>query len=194
MTRELSEEAHSPARGERSLLTLEREVAFDLRVPLPAASARAFVQDVPGSLAQADFLAGVRMRAGDPPTLMARLPVNAAAFGLRDVPFASTVHFTDRGATLTPVEPDAPERAWAEVGGEAHVEPLEGGSRLVYALTITVHLLMPRAEHWGSHALLRMIEFTAASVLRNVGERFPKAVQSAAASVEAALAEPARVV
>lgn len=180
MTADTSEEAHSPGPGGRRLLRLEREVSFRLRVLLAPDAARAFVQDVPASLAHADFLAGVRLCPGDPPTLEARLPVNAAVFGVRDVPFASAVGLTASGATLTPAGPVDHDRAWAEVGGEARVEPVEGGSRLDYALRLTVFLVMPSAERWGTQALLKMVELTAASVLRKVGERFPRAVEAAA--------------
>lgn len=190
MTADTAEEAHSPERDERGLLRLEREVSFRLRVPLVADAARAFVRDVPASLAHADFLTGVRLRPGDPPTLEARLPVNAAVFGVRDVPFASTIGSTDSGATLTPAGPVHHDRAWAEVGGEARVEPVEGGSCLDYALTLTVFLVLPSAERWGTQALLKMVELTAASVLRKVGEHFPLAIEAAA--VEAARAASTR--
>ncbi len=180
MIPEATDEAHSPGRGERRLLRLEREVSFRLRAPLPQDAARAFVQDVPGSLAYADFLAGVRLRPGDPPLLEARLPVNAAVFGVRDVPFVSAVVPTGSGAKLTPAGPVDHDHAWAEVGGEARVEPLDGGSRLDYALTVTVFLVMPSVERWGAQALMKMVEVTAASVLRKVGERFPRAVELAA--------------
>jgi hypothetical protein len=165
---------------------LTHEVSFTFELGLPWAEARAFVRDVPRSLSHADFLADLQVVESRPRIVTATLPVNAALFGQRELPFRSELSFVDTGAVLRglPLEVDGP--GWAEVSGEARVEPVGGASRAHYAFSITIHLDLPAPEKWGGRALLKMVEFTAGSVLRGVVAHFPEAVQTAARELEAA--------
>lgn len=166
-------------------MDLSHEVSFGLALALPPEEARAFVRDVPRSLSRASFLADLQVVASAPPVVTATLPVNAALFGQRELPFRSALHLTDAGARLRglPLEPDGP--GWAEVSGEARVRPADAGGSLVdYHFALTIHLDLPEPEKWGGRALLKMIEFTARSVLENVMGQFPAAIRAAAARVE----------
>jgi hypothetical protein len=167
---------------------LTHEVSFGLELDLPAEMARDFVRDVPRSLSQASFLADLQVVEGSPKVVTATLPVNAALFGQRELPFRSELTYTEAGARLTglPLEPDGP--GWAEVSGDASVQPGRRGCRVEYSFCITIHLALPAPEKWGGRALLSMIEFTAKSVLQGVMASFPAAVRSAAREVEAAWA------
>jgi len=164
-------------------VTLEHEVTFDLHLHLPCEQALAFVRDVPRSLAKADFLRSLRVEAG---MVHATLPVNAALFGQRLLPFTSALEATADGARLLgqPLDHDGP--GWAWVDGEAHVaaDPLEG-SQVRYRFHVKVHLRLPEAEGWGGQALLRMIGYTAQTVLERVTAAFPAAIEAAARDIEA---------
>jgi hypothetical protein len=165
-------------------VTLDHQVAFDLDLTLPAADALAFVRDVPRSLAHADFLRSLRVEGTDPVVVVAELPVNAALFGQRLLPFRSQLVPTPRGASLIglPLEHDGP--GWAQVDGDAEVEPSPTGARVRYTFHVRVHLRLPEAERWGGHALLRMIEYTAKTVLERVTAAFPRALETAARDAE----------
>lgn len=174
-------------------MDLTHDVSFVLDLDLPPEAARAFVRDVPRSLSQATFLADLQVVEGQasqgvPKVVTATLPVNAALFGQRELPFRSALSFTEQGASLRglPLDPDGP--GWAEVSGDARVLPvvLERGCRVEYHFSIAIHLALPAPEKWGGKALLSMIEFTAKSVLQQVMARFPAAVRAAAREVEAA--------
>jgi len=160
---------------------IRHEVRFALAVDMTAAEATRFARDVPRTLRHADFLADLQVVAGDPAVVSAAIPVSAALFGQRELPFRSVLVPTAAGARLegTPLEPDGP--GWALVSGEARVSPEGAGrSRIDYAFDITVHLKLPRAERWGERALTRMIEFTARTVLTRVATELPRAVARAA--------------
>jgi len=165
---------------------LTHEVSFVLDLGLPAEPARAFVRDVPRSLSQATFLADLQVIRGEPDVVTATLPVNAALFGQRELPFRSELTYTEEGARLTglPLTPTGP--GWAEVSGDARVIPSETGCRVEYGFRIAIHLALPAPEKWGGRALLSMIEFTARNVLAGVMASFPAAVRAAAREVEAA--------
>lgn len=169
-------------------MDLTHEVSFVLDLDLPAEAAREFVRDVPRSLSQATFLADLQVVEGVPEVVTATLPVNAALFGQRELPFRSELDYTGDGARLTglPLAPDGP--GWAEVSGDARVQARDGGCRVEYRFCITIHLALPAPEKWGGRALLSMIEFTAKSVLQGVMGSFPEAVRSAARELEAAWA------
>lgn len=184
-------------------LRLREAIAFRFTTPLGVAAARELVRDVPRSLAHADFLSRLMLEPGEPPLVSAVLPVNAALFGGRELPFVSELRHTAAGARLAPT-PFAPDgRGWAEVGGEATVsgagpaEPENAGAEprtavgsvVEYSLAVTINLRLPSADRWGTRALGKMIELTATSVLRGLVERFPAAVERAAA--EAAATEAA---
>lgn len=175
-------------------MTLDHEVSFDLDLALSPADALAFVRDVPRSLSRAEFLRSLRLEGGPPTVVVAELPVNAALFGQRLLPFRSELQSTERGAVLRalPIEHDGP--GWAAVDGEAEVAPAPAGSRVRYHFKVRVHLRLPEAERWGGQALLRMIEYTAQTVLERVTAAFPQALRAAASDAEAALvgAGPAR--
>jgi hypothetical protein len=163
-------------------MTLEHEVAFDLNLNLPPDRALAFVRDVPLSLSRADFLRSLRVEDG---VVYATLPVNAALFGQRLLPFESALVTTRDGAQLLgrPLEHDGP--GWAWVDGEAHVGPgANEGSRVHYRFRVKVHLRLPEAERWGGQALLRMIGYTAQTVLERVTAAFPAAIEAAARELE----------
>ncbi len=172
-------------------MTLDHEVAFDMALDLTPADALGFVRDVPRSLSHADFLRSLRLEPGDPVIVAADLPVNAALFGQRLLPFRSRLVSTARGAQLVglPLEHDGP--GWAQVDGEAEVGPTERGSRVRYRFHVRVHLRLPEAERWGGQALLRMIEYTAQTVLERVTAAFPRAIEAAARDAERAVASAA---
>lgn len=174
-------------------MDLQHEVSFVLDLDLPPEAGRAFVRDVPRSLSQATFLADLQVVEGQaaqgvPKVVTATLPVNAALFGQRELPFRSALTFTEEGARLRglPLDPDGP--GWAEVSGDARVLPSARGCQVEYHFSIAIHLELPAPEKWGGRALLSMIEFTARNVLQQVMARFPAAVRSAAREVEAAWA------
>lgn len=166
-------------------MDLTHEVSFVLDLEMPPEAARAFVRDVPRSLSQATFLADLQVIRGEPDVVTATLPVNAALFGQRELPFRSELTCTEDGARLTglPLTPTGP--GWAQVSGDARVTPAGEGCRVAYAFRITIHLALPAPEKWGGRALLSMIEFTARNVLEGVMASFPEAVRSAAREVEA---------
>jgi len=169
-------------------VTLDHEVSFDLDLALAPEDALAFVRDVPRSLSRADFLRSLRLEGEDPTVVVAELPVNAALFGQRLLPFRSELLRTERGAVLRalPIDHDGP--GWAAVDGEAEVSPGVTGSRVRYHFKVRVHLQLPDAERWGGQALLRMIEYTAQTVLERVTAAFPQALRAAASDAEAAVA------
>ncbi len=171
-------------------MDLKHEVSFVLDLELPQEAARAFVRDVPRSLSQATFLADLQVVEGQaahgvPKVVTATLPVNAALFGQRELPFRSELTYTEEGARLQglPLDPEGP--GWAEVSGDARVVAAERGCRVEYHFSIGIHLALPAPEKWGGRALLSMIEFTARNVLQQVMARFPEAVRQAAREVEA---------
>jgi len=164
-------------------VTLEHEVTFDLHLNLSLERALAFVRDVPLSLSKADFLRSLRVEAG---MVYATLPVNAALFGQRLLPFQSALETTADGASLLgqPLDHNGP--GWAWVDGDAHVAANPGGgSRVRYRFHVRVHLQLPQAEGWGGQALLRMIGYTAQTVLERVTAAFPAAIEAAARDVGA---------
>jgi hypothetical protein len=175
-------------------MMLQHRVEFDLELALPRGEALAFVRDVPRSLAKASFLEALTVVPGQPELVRAALPVNAAFLGQRSLPFESELRVTHAGARLIgrPLDPDGP--GWAEVDGEAEVEPLAAAgpgahaARVRYRFDVRVHLRLPEPERWGGRALLHMIEFTARSVLERVTAQFPAAIQAAATEAEATVA------
>ena len=169
-------------------MDLTHEVSFVLDLDLPREAARDFVRDVPRSLSQATFLSDLQVVEGKPKVVTAALPVNAALFGQRELPFRSELTYTADGASLSglPLAPEGP--GWAEVSGDARVLGAERGCRVEYSFRITIHLALPAPEKWGGRALLSMIEFTTQSVLRGVMGSLPAAVPAAAREVEAAWA------
>jgi hypothetical protein len=171
-------------------VTLDHRVVFDLDLGLPTVDALAFVRDVPRSLAHADFLRSLRVEGVEPVVVVAELPVNAALFGQRLLPFRSELVPTPRGARLIglPLEHDGP--GWAQVDGEAEVEPSSTGARVRYGFHVRVHLHLPEAERWGGHALLRMIEYTAQTVLERVTAAFPRALEASARDAERVAGQP----
>lgn len=169
-------------------LRFSHDVAFGLTVALARTDALAFVRDAGRSLRRADFLEELSVASGPPPTVSAQLPVHAAPFGARRLPFTSEIVRTAEGARLVAGPPPTPGSGWAEVGGEAWVTAGEAGpSRLDYRLTVTVTLALPAAERWGMRALLKMVELAGAAVLRRVVESLPSAVEAAALEEVAAV-------
>ncbi len=169
-------------------MEIRHEVRFALALDMTAAEATAFARDVSRTLAHADFLADLQVVAGEPAVVSAAIPVSAAMFGQRELPFRSVLVPTPAGARLegTPLAPDGP--GWALVSGEARVSPAgQGRARIDYAFDITVHLRLPRAERWGERALTRMIEYTARTVLTQVAAELRSSV-ARAAGVPAAVA------
>jgi carbon monoxide dehydrogenase subunit G len=166
-------------------MDLSHEILFSLPVDLDPARAIEFVRDVPRSLRTADFLAELQVVTSTPPVVSAAIPVSAALFGQRELPFRSQLHRTEAGAKLVPIEFDYDGPGWAHVAGEATVTPAGKGSRLDYTFHITVHVRLPESDHWGAQALVKMIEYTARTVLQKVMNRLPTAV-AAAAGLEAA--------
>lgn len=162
-------------------MDLSHEIRFSLAVDLAPDAATAFVRDVPRSLKRADFLADLQVVASRPPLVSAAIPVSAALFGQRELPFRSELHRTPTGARLVPITFDFDGPGWADVSGEAEVTPDGAGSTLDYSFNITVHVRLPESDHWGAQALVKMIRFTARTVLEKVMDRLPLAVAQAAA-------------
>lgn len=161
-------------------MKLTENLVFGFSCQLNQEAALAFVRDVERSLAAAHLLDGLKVQPGSPPLVSANLPVNTPLFGRRELPFVSELHFTPEGAMLVPTESSPEGRGWAEVGGEARVAPDATGSRIDYALDLTIHLDLPEADRWGTKALTKMIELTAGSVLRQISERLRSSVEEAA--------------
>ena len=164
-------------------MTFDHDVRFELEVALAPEAALAFVRDVPTSLARADFLRDVAVGPPDGEgigVVTATLPVNAALFGQRDLPFRSRLHRTPDGARLEGLPLDVSGPGWAHVSGSAVVTPAQGGSRLAYAFAIRVQVALPEPERWGGQALTKMIAYTASTVLARVTDAFPAAVAAAA--------------
>ncbi len=163
-------------------MRLERRVAFDVPTRLACEEAKAFVRDVPRTLADAEFL--TRVDVDEHGVVTALLPVNAALFGHHHLRFRSQLVVTEHGARLDGLELDD-RPGWARVDGVASVAEHDGGNHLHYVFDIEIHLQLPEAERWGGRALLKMIEVTADQVLRRVTEQFPVALTSAARAYEA---------
>ncbi|CAN5678936.1 hypothetical protein BH23DEI1_BH23DEI1_09740 [soil metagenome] len=161
---------------------------LDFEVPLALSPARAidFVRDVRQSLAHALFLRDLRVSGGTPLVVEATLPINAALFGQRDVPFRSALTPTPTGARLEGVEIEPVGPGWALVSGEAMVRAAPSGSVVHYDFSITVHVELPVDGRWGGRALTRMIEYAAATVLARVTSAFPEAIARAAREAEGA--------
>ena len=165
-------------------MKLTESLEFGFSSPLQVESALAFVRDVERSLASAHLLDGLEVKPGLPQLVSASLPVNTPLFGRRELPFTSELHYTPDGARLVPISNEVTGRGRAEVGGEARAVPDGAGSRIEYALDLTIYLDLPEAERWGTKALTKMIELTAGSVLRQLGERLRAAVEAAARAPE----------
>ena len=165
-------------------MTLSHTVQFEFILGLSRPAAIAFVRDVTTSLSKATFIEDLEVEAGHPPTVFASLPVNAALFGQQTLNFKSSLVHTPTGARLEPLTLETDKPGWAEVAGEATLQPDPKGTRVNYSFDITIHLKLPKAEKWGGRALTRMIEFTAQRVLENISANFPEAVQAAAQEVE----------
>jgi hypothetical protein len=166
-------------------VTFDHSVRFELDVALDHEEALAFVRDVRASLARARFLrdltVGPPQGGGGVGIVTATLPVNAALFGQRDLPFRSRLHRTPDGARLEGLPIDAQGPGWAQVSGSVEVAPATLGSRLAYGFDIRVHVALPEPERWGGQALTKMIAYTASTVLARVTDAFPAAVAEAAA-------------
>lgn len=177
-------------------MTFDHAVRFDVDVRLPADVALAFVRDVRASLARASFLRDLEVGSpsgGGIGTVTATLPVNAALFGQRDLPFRSRLFATPDGARLEGLPIHAAGPGWAQVSGTAAVSRHDGGSRLAYAFDIRVHVALPEPERWGGQALTKMIAYTASTVLTRVTDAFPAAVAEAAADYAIRRADPIAV-
>lgn len=162
------------------LLRFSRAISFQLELEMSESEALAFVRDVPRSLAHADFITDLRLRHGSPPSVSASLPVSAALFGRRELPFESEIHHQPAGASLRPLPLSGESRGWVELAGEVDVAANGSGSRASYAFEVTAHLRLPIADRWGTRALTKMIELTAASLLRDLVARLPAAIERAA--------------
>ena len=169
-------------------MRLSHDIHFAFDLALSSAAAIHFVQDVRKSLKHADFIEDLQVESGRSEVVTATIPVNAALFGQRTLPFRSELTRTPRGAMLRGCELPAAQPGWAEVAGEAEVTPGLSGSLVAYRFAIAIHLDLPEPERWGGRALTKMIEYTAATVLGRVTSRFPDAVQQAAAEYASAFA------
>ena len=166
-------------------MELSHQIRFAFDLALASSDATRFVRDVRASLAQADFLEDLTVEDATEPRVFAAIPVNAALFGQHRLPFESVLVPTPRGALLRPLPMVDVRPGWAEVAGVAAVAAAPGGSRVTYEFDIAIHLELPEPEQWGGRALLKMIEFTAGTVLERVCAKFPAAVKAAAREVEA---------
>lgn len=180
MTTGLAREALGEPRRDQGDLRLDHRIAFSLQVRLAEDAAREFVRDAPRSLRHADFLTDLTV-AGEPPVVSAALQVSVAIFGRRSLPFQSRLEVTPLGARLSPLPCATDGAGWVELTGEGRAfGDGPGRSRLEYDFALAVNLATPSSERWGTQALLKMIELTAASVLKRLIERFPRAIELAA--------------
>lgn len=163
-----------------SLISLTERLKFVVNTSLPVPAALEFVRDAQRSLATTRVLEDLRVAPGAPPVVSASLPISTPLFGRRQLPFVSQLVNTPHGAALVPTDQVTGQRAWAVVGGEAVVAEAEQGSVLAYEFTLTINLDVPEADHWGTRALSRMIELTAATVLKSVSERLRAGIETAA--------------
>ena len=174
-------------------MTIDYDVAFDFELPLPLPVALGFIRDIETSLQYVTFLKEIAVTpdpASENRLVRASLPINAALFGQYDLDFMSRLVPTPRGARLERLPLEEDQAGWAEVSGEAEVSGLPIGSTARYTFHIVVHLEIPEPEKWGGKALLKMIDLTARTVLANITEGFPQAVQRAATKVSHSLAAP----
>lgn len=162
------------------LLRFNRAISFQLVLSMSKAEALSFVRDVPRSLAHAEFISDLRLQPGRPPTVSASLPVSAALFGRRDLPFESELHHRPAGASLRPLPLSGESRGWVELAGEVEVAASGSGSSASYDFEVTAHLRLPIADRWGTRALTKMIELTAVSLLRDLMVQLPTAIERAA--------------
>ena len=81
-------------------MTFSHAIDFAFDLALDAAVAIDFVHDVRGSLKHVDFIRDVRVQSGSPALVEATIPVNAALFGQRQLPFKSQLVRTPKGALL----------------------------------------------------------------------------------------------
>lgn len=192
-------------------MKITNTVTFDIHLALEQAAALDFVRDVRKSLAKASFLSDLRVSdvpvvpadgmladkvakhvldaQTAPQHVQASIVVNAALFGERALSFQSYVRPTAKGALLEALPFDDPKLGWAEVSGDATVQPLPQGSRIRYHFDITIHLDLPEAEKWGGRALSKMIHFTAQRTLERIVSDFPVAIQAAADAMHARYTE-----
>lgn len=161
-------------------MRITENLRFGFSSDLEPPAALQFVRDVQRSLASSHLLDGLRVVPGDPPHVHASLPVNTPLFGRRQLPFVSELLITPDGAALVPTVTESEGRGWAEVGGEAKVTQAGAGSRIEYALRLTINLDLPEAERWGTRALTKMIELTAGSVLQQLSQRLQASVEEQA--------------
>lgn len=161
-------------------LRFTHAISFQLQLALSALQALEFVRDVPRSLRYAEFITDLDLEPGKPPLVSASLPVSAALFGRRDLPFTSELHHHTSGASLRPLPLVTESRGWAELAGDVEVTAAGAGSQVDYRFDVTVHLRLPSADRWGTRALTKMIELTAVSLLRSLMVRFPAAIERAA--------------
>ena len=170
-------------------MKLTHAVPFEFDLSLGVQSAISFVQDAETSLSRASFIRDMKVTpvapGDDASFVRASIPINAALFGQQTLSFQSLLEPTPRGARLVALPFEEDKMGWAEVAGEATVYPLPHGTRVTYHFDITIHLDLPEPEKWGGRALTKMIQFTAQQVLERIAGEFPKAVQAAAAEVEA---------
>ena len=167
-------------------MNFEHAISFEVPLAVPPRVAIAFVRDVTRSLAYARFLRDLRVKPGPPVVVAAVLPINAALFGQRDLPFRSVLTPTESGARLTGLDVPSTGPGWASVSGDAVVRAGDGGSLVAYDLIISVFVALPEAERWGGRALTRLIEYTAETVLARLTAAFPEAVARAAREAEEA--------
>ncbi|CAN5516499.1 DUF3809 domain-containing protein [soil metagenome] len=172
-------------------MKVHHQLKTTLDLPLAPREALAFVQNVQVSLRRVRFMQGLRVvPAGDRGSrarVRANVPVVVPLIGPYQLEFESALESTPRGARLHALPPaDGGKKGWAEVSGEAEVSPLPSGSRLAYALDITVHVTLPEPEGWGGRALLKMVEVTAQKVVADITQDFPEAVGKAALELERA--------
>lgn len=167
-------------------MNADHEFAFEVPLAVAPALAVAFVRDVGRSLAHAHFLRGLQVEPGSPTIVAASLPINAALFGQRDLPFRSALTPTEGGARLAGLDVDPAGPGWACVSGEAIVRGAPAGSVVRYELLVSVHVDLPEDARWGGRALTRMIEYTAEIVLGRVTAAFPEAIARAGREFELA--------
>ena len=161
-------------------MKLEVEREFVLAHPGTSKQAIAFVQNVPVSLAHVPFIRNLRLEGSD---VFADLRIDAPIIGEQHLDFHSRLETTEDGARLISLERSG--KAWAEVGGQAHVTPERldslnsANSSIRYRLRIVIHLELPVTDRWGGRAFEKMVHATAQRSIERLSLEFPEGVLAA---------------
>jgi carbon monoxide dehydrogenase subunit G len=156
---------------------IEVKRQFSIAHPGSREDAVAFLSDVRRSLSRVNFIQNLRLEGSD---VYADLAVDVPFLGQQLLDFHSRLEVQPDGANLVGLQGSG--RAWAMVGGEGRVETDAAGSRIVYALQVTVFVALPSSEKWGGKAFEKMAQATAEKAVERMTLEFPRGVAAAITS------------